>query len=597
MEERKKGWRKLQDVRLDRRKLTRRARKVSTATQRHAHRFIIRRIENARLVSRQIITWLVLIGMVVAGMGIQLIWNQRGFVTEARAEGGLYVEGVVGPLNTLNPIYASTGADASVARLVFSSLYDYDTTGSLRQDVATSMRVSDDGRTYTVSLRDDVKWHDGQKLTAEDVVFTIDTIKNPSVRSPLRVNWSDVVVATEGTYAVTFTLPATYAAFSHAFTFPILPKHLLKDIPAAALRESTFSQAPIGSGPFAFRRLQASDALSRHRTVHLTAYQQYHRGAPKLARFELQVFDDEKNLLAATKAGELSGASDISPTSVAEVSKQREVTAAALNSGVYLIFNMTNPVLRDDTIRKALQIGTDTAQLRAKIGGGVIALDLPILPSQLQGANIPSAPQTDINKANVLLEEAGWKLSGSTRSKDGQALSITLTTSKKPEYEKVAQVVKDQWRKLGVTVQIRSVDASSASSVFVQDTLQGRNFEVLLYELVIGADPDVYAYWHSSQIGQTGYNFASYSDTIADASLASARARLEPALRSAKYQTFLERWLEDAPAIALYQSVIEYVTNKNVDAVSPTSRLVTATDRYANVGYWSVAEDSVYKTP
>jgi len=253
--------------------------------------------------------------------------------------------------------------------------------------------------------------------------------------------------------------------------------------------------------------------------------------------------------------------------------------------------------LRDKTIRKALQVGTDTSSLRAGIGGGVLALDLPILPSQLTGVTPAKAPNYDVNKANAILEGAGWKLNGSTRYKDGQALAVTLTTSKKPEYDKVAQIVKDQWRKMGMDVTIRAIDSTNASSVFVQDTLQGRNFDVLLYELAIGADPDVYAYWHSSQVGQTGYNFASYSNAVADASLASARSRLEPALRSAKYETFIERWLEDAPAIALYQPVVEYVTNKNVRAVSPSAQLVTEADRYTNVQYWSVARDTVYKTP
>ena len=597
MEEETKGWRKIRDIKLDKRKLTRRAKKVSTATQRHAHRFIIRRIENVRLVSRQIITWLILVGIVVAGMGVQLIWNQRGYTEDARAVGGLYVEGTVGPLNTLNPIYSTTGADTSVARLVFSSLYDYDGTGVLRQDIATGMKIEQDGRVYTVTIRDGVRWHDGESLTAEDVAYTLNTIKDAAVRSPLRVNWVDVDVKATNDKTIVFTLPAAYAAFPQALTFPILPKHILKNISPALLRESTFSQEPIGSGPFVFRRLQAADTISRHQVVHFIANQNYYRGTPKLSRFELQVFDNESSLLAAIKAGEVSGASDISPTSIDSIGKQYNITPVALDSGVYLIFNTNNPLLKDKAIRKALQVGTDTTTIRSGIGGGVLPLDLPVLPSQLSGITIPQAPTADVNKANAMLEEAGWKLKGSVRTKDGQPLSITITTSKKNEYDKVAQLVKDQWQRLGITVQIRTVDASSASSVFVQDTLQSRNFDVLIYELAIGADPDVYAYWHSSQIGQTGYNFSNYSNPIADASLASARSRLEPALRSAKYKTFIDRWLEDAPAIALYQSVVEYVTNKNVEAVSPATQLVTVSDRYTNVLYWTVAKDTVYKTP
>ena len=107
----------------------------------------------------------------------------------------------------------------------------------------------------------------------------------------------------------------------------------------------------------------------------------------------------------------------------------------------------------------------------------------------------------------------------------------------------------------------------------------------------------MYAYWHSSQIGQSGYNFASYSNQAVDASLASARERSEPALRSAKYGVFVRQWQKDAPGIALYQPVLEYVSSKNVDSVDIDARLVTEADRFANVQYWTVATDSVYKTP
>ena len=141
------------------------------------------------------------------------------------------------------------------------------------------------------------------------------------------------------------------------------------------------------------------------------------------------------------------------------------------------------------------------------------------------------------------------------------------------------------------------VDTSSVASTFVQDTLQGRNFDVLLYELAIGADPDVYAYWHSSQVGQTGYNFSGYSNQTVDASLASARARLEADLRSAKYKVFVQQWQEDAPGIALYQPVLEYVSSNAADTVKPNSTLVMESDRYANVQYWTITTDTVYKTP
>jgi peptide/nickel transport system substrate-binding protein len=119
----------------------------------------------------------------------------------------------------------------------------------------------------------------------------------------------------------------------------------------------------------------------------------------------------------------------------------------------------------------------------------------------------------------------------------------------------------------------------------------------LLYELFIGADPDVYAYWHSSQVGMSGYNFSNYINKTADAALASSRSRLEPELRNAKYKAFARQWLDDAPAIGLYQPVTEYIFNKHVRSIDPKTTLVSSQDRYANILYWSVGQESVYKTP
>lgn len=598
MEEKKPGWNQFKRIKLDRKRLARRMQKAEGATQRHAHRFIVRRIDNIRLVAREVTTWLVLVGIIIAALGVQLLVSKPQFTATARAEGGTFVEGTIGQIDTMNPLYLTTPSEASVSRLLFSSLYNYDETGHLHQDIIKSLTVDASGRVYTATIRDDVAWHDKTPLLASDIVYTVNLIKNPSARSPLRINWLDVTVAAVNNTTVQFTLPATYAAFPHALTFPILPEHILKTVAPGAIRESAFSRSPVGSGPFTFRLLQAADNVSRHKVVHLAANPAYYAGAPKLDRFEIHAYPDEASLLKALRSGELSGASGLSPTVAPSIDTARyKLTPQALNSGVYLLFNMNNPILKDVKVRKALQAATDTAALRSDIGGGVLPLDAPVLRSQLEGADIPKVAPPDIARAQALLDEAGWKLSGSGRVRDGQTLSFTITTTKNSENVRSIDNLVKQWRKIGVNIERKIVDTSGIASTFVQDTLQARNFDMLLYELAIGADPDVYAYWHSSQIGQTGYNFTSYSNKAVDASLASARSRLEPELRNAKYKQFVRQWQEDAPALALYQPVLEYVSNENVDAVRPGAQLVSEADRYANVLYWTVHSDTVYKTP
>jgi len=154
-----------------------------------------------------------------------------------------------------------------------------------------------------------------------------------------------------------------------------------------------------------------------------------------------------------------------------------------------------------------------------------------------------------------------------------------------------------QWRSLGVVVATTVINTDEPGANFVQNILQPRNYDVLIYELLIGADPDIYAYWHSSQIGSTGYNFSNYSNPTADAALVSARSRLEPELRNSKYKTFAQQWLDDVPAIGLYQPVVVYAANSHVSSLDNASPFVTPADHYASVLDWSVRQRSVYKTP
>lgn len=595
MNDEQKGWKQLSAAALDRKRHAKRLHKVEMATRRHAHRFIVRRIDNVRLAAREITIWLVLVGLIIGGIGVQLLWGQGGYVASAERAGGVYVEGAQGEIKSINPLFVTTNAEASVARLIFSSLYSYDTTGALSQDVATGMQVDSSQRVYTVTLRDNIKWHDGKKLTAKDVVFTINLIKNPTVHSPLRVNWLDVSVKAIDDKTVQFALPAVYAAFPHALTFPIVPEHLLKDVAVSAFRESSYSLAPVGSGPFVFKRLQEADTVSRQRVVHLQSNPHYYKGAPKIARFELHAYPDEAALVQAVNAGELSGASDISVTGARDIKQRRmNVTPLMLDSGVYLILNTKSDILKDVAVRRALQQATDVAAIQKELGGGVRSLEGPLLKNQVTGADVPKVPAMDIQKAAETLDAAGWKLSGSNRVKDGKKLEFTVTTTKKKEYESVLSLITEQWRKVGVTVHANAVEtASGGASSFDQNVLQSRNFDILLYELAIGADPDVYAYWYSS----SRYNFSGYANTFADTSLVSARSRLEPELRNAKYKQFIKQWLEDAPAVALYQPAVEYVTSEDMHTVQPGLTLVSNADRYAGIQHWSVTQDQVYKTP
>ena len=584
-------------LRLGYKRLALRVKHAEGATQRHASRFILRRIENVRLVMTEIMIWLAAIALLIAGLGIQYSWNSQGSKKDGAKSGGVYVEGVIGNISTLNPLLAASEPEQAVSRLLFSSLYNYDVTGALHTDLAESMTVKDD-KVYTIKLRNAV-WHDGKKLTAEDVVYTINLIKNPQVRSPLRVNWLDISARAIDDSTVEFMLPAVYAGFSHALTFPVIPKHILQSVSPSSMREADFSSNPVGSGPFAVKRVQTSESTSSTDVVRMEPNTKYYGAVSTLSRLELRAYGNESLLVKAVNSGEVSAASGLSLSAADNIkSKQYSTKHWLFNKGVYLLMNNRSQTLQDARVRQALRYATDTSSIRATVGDNVARLDTPILQSQI-AQKLPVAPDYNLDKAKALLKEAGWTYNqGQWKGKDGRPLAVAVTTSSgRDEYKKIVDALKQQWSKLGVDVQLREIDTSSTTTSFVQSVLQPRDYDALLYELELGADPDVFAYWHSSQASASGYNFANYSNRTVDNDLVGGRSRTNSALRAAKYIQFVNQWLNDAPAIGLYQSVGSYVLNNGASIVEPRGSLNTMNDRYADVTTWSTGKASVYKTP
>lgn len=589
-------WRRIPKVSFSSKELSRRIKKVEGATVRHARRFVFKRMSSIREVRQRIILWILTIGLIIGASGLQLMWYQQSYRTTAHADGGTYAEAVLGPVTTLNPIFANTSAEESASYLLFSRLLTYDQTGHLNYDLAQSMDISPDQKTYTVKLRPDAKWQDGIYVRAKDVVFTVNLLKNPATRAVI-TGWNDITATAVDDLTVQFTLPDVYAAFPHALNFlPILPEHILRGVAPSELRENAFSAKPMGSGPFALRFIQDVDAATGRSIIHLVRNDSYYKGAPKLERFQLHVYANTEEILHAIKTSEVNAATDLSVTDTAQVASSRYVIESKpISAGVYALFNTTVGVLSDKTVRQALQMGTDTTAVRAAVGKDIPEIHLPFVTGQVTG-DVPAATIYDKAGAEKLLDQAGWILDGTTRKKDGVLLRLTVVTTKDNDFEKALSNMATQWRALGITVTTSIVDPSDSSQNVVQNILQPRAYDVLLYQLTIGGDPDVYAYWHSSQASK-GFNFSNYANPISDEALTSARTRIEPNLRNAKYVTFAKQWMADVPAIGLFQATTQYVYNKNVHAMPQGEVLVSAADRYADVLYWTVGDRLVEQTP
>lgn len=589
-------WQRLQKLSFNRKDLTKRMRWAENVTVRHARKFIVRRLVNVREVRRHIALWVTAVGVLIAASGLQLMWYQENYQAVSAASGGTYAEAVLGPITTLNPLFASTSAELSASQLLFSRLVSYDTTGHIGNDLARQITVNDTGTVYTVTLRPDVRWHDGRQLTAKDVVFTVGLLKNPAVNSTIR-GWDDITANVVDDTTLTFTLPAIYAPFVHALNFPILPEHILSSVEPNTLRENDFSKTPIGSGVFKVRFTQQVEDVTDRQIVHMERNNAYYKGIARVERFQLHVYNDHDSIVRAVSAGEVNAAADMSNSDVSHVDTNRyNVATNSVQSGVFALLNTNKGSLKDVSVRRALQIGTNTQMIRDQVPSAPAALDLPLTDSQLDG-ELPAIPGYDVERAKQLLDSAGWKLDGTTRKKDGVELKLQVVSTKDSDYERALENLAGQWRGLGIVVDTVIVDPTDPTQAFVQNILQQRNFDVLLYQLTIGADPDVYAYWHSSQTGIRGFNFSNYASAVSDDALSSARSRLEPSLRNNKYLTFTRQWIADVPAIGLYQSTSRYVYSKNVHTFDGSNVLVNPIDRYGDILYWSVGSRTVFQTP
>ena len=571
--------------------------KVEGATVKHARRFVFKRMDSIREARKHIAIWVLTVGVIIGATGLQLMWYQDSYRTAAFANDGTYAEAVMGPVDTLNPIFAKSSAEESASYLLFSRLLTYDKTGKLNYDLAEDMSISDDRMTYTVKIRPDARWQDGIYVRAKDVVYTVNLLKNPATRSTIS-GWNDITATEVDDRTVAFKLPAVYAAFPHALNFlPVLPEHILRDVEPGAIRENDFSTKPVGSGPFTLRFIQEVDTSAGRDIIHLARNDSYYKGAPKLDRLQLHVYSTSDAILRAVTTSEVNAATDLSVSDVSKLKDNERYTVERkpVNAGVYALFNTTTGVMAHKKVRQALQVGTDTAALRSVVGKNTPELHLPFVNGQVTG-DVPSEPVYDKASAERQLDEAGWKLDGKVRKKDGVALKLSVVTTKNNDFERVLSAIGDQWRSLGVTVTTSIVDPTDPAQNVVQNILQPRSYDVLLYQLTIGGDPDVYAYWHSSQASR-GFNFSNYSNPISDDALTSARTRIEPDLRNAKYVTFAKQWIADAPAIGLFQATTQYVYSKSVHALPEGEVLVSAADRYADVLYWTVGERAVFKTP
>lgn len=567
-----------------------RLRRLEGATLGHAHKFIVRRWKNLQEVRRMAGAWLLIIAALIVATFWQTMEFSGLYSAEIPANGTTYTEGVVGVVDNLNPIFASTPAEKAVSRLVFASLFYEDEHGTPQPELVDHYVLDGSGKIYVMTMRKDARWQDGVPITAKDVAYTFAAIKDADAHSQLYSSWRNITVEQLDDYTIKFTLPAPYTPLLQALTVGVLPEHMLGKVRDSELRSHSFSRSPtVGSGPFVFRDVHTmGDSKKPQSIIRMDSNQDYLLGAPKLAHFQLHAYSSRDDLVNAFRTQEVAAISDESNQQLEDLNNHKNTVRSdsPLYNAVYAFLQMDSLLLKDPKVRNALELATDQPALLGQLHNRVQAVTGPLLSGQLgYDPGLHQAP-TNVEQAKRLLDDAGWKLDASGhRVKDGQELKLQLVTLSSGDFPAVAQTLMNQWARIGVTFNSQLVKPDDIQ----QNVIIPRAYDVLLYELAIGSDPDVYAYWHSSQANDRGFNLSEYKSAQADDALDSARSRSDPALRTAKYHTFIQRWLGDVPAIGLYRPNLTYIQTRGVTSFNARN-LADPVDRYANVRSWSASK-------
>jgi peptide/nickel transport system substrate-binding protein len=506
--------------------------------------------------------------------------------------GGVYTEGMVGTFTNANPLYASGAADAAVSRLVFSGLFAYDTANKLTPYLAERIDLDAKETKYVVTLKKDIKWHDGKEFDADDVIFTYKTIQNQDAKSSLFSSWQGIKVIKKDDFVVVFELPNPLSSFPHALVNGIVPEHLLKDIPPVQLRSSNFNIAPVGTGPFKWKfvEVKGGDNKSREQRITLAPYDEYFAGKPKLDSFSIRTFRDELTLVNAFKKNELNAMSglELLPETLTH-DAALEVQTTPLTSQIMAFMNNSKDHLKDPKVRSALVQAINKQQIIMAVEYPAGIIDEPLLKGQLGYNKTFAQPGFSLAAANQLLDQAGYvKGTDGMRTKDGKSLALVLRSQNNLEYTSVAQVIQQQWNQIGVKTEVKYHSADDLQSSIIP----GHEYDVLLYGISVGVDPDVFPYWHSSQAGPTSpsrINLSEYKSTTADSALEAGRLRSDPAQRALKYQPFLAAWKNDSPAVALYQPTYLYLSKGKIYGYERTA-MNAGIDRFYNVNNWMVRE-------
>jgi peptide/nickel transport system substrate-binding protein len=540
---------------------------------------------------------LILLGVVL--VGILLTYLAVNYTTVLRpGDGGTYIEGIAGSPHYLNPLLARPGTvDHDICALLFSSMTRMNAYGEVEANLAEWDGPSPDGLTYTFRLWQNAYWHDGTRVTADDVIFTVGILQDLDFPGPPELGssvWRTVTAEKLNRFTVRFTLTEAYAPFLDYTTFGILPMHLLEGTSAIDLPAAPFNLHPVGNGPFQLEEVEIEDDSIK--SMILVPWSRYNGPKPHLGRVQFRFYPSDQAVLTAYEEGDVDGIGRIPATELSRASSASSLNLFSAQTAEYgiVFLNLAQedlPFSQEPEVRQALLHALDRQKMIDEVlGGQAVSAHGPIMPSNWAHYKDTPRYEYDPRKAEELLDEAGWTIATPrypVRRKGSEILMFTLLTSSEPERVQMAQSIAEQWEHIGAQVIVET-----ASPIEVRGALETRNFEAILIHMAMPGDPDPYPLWHQEQI-KNGQNYAGFDHRRASEVIEQARIITDRETRRQLYNEFQLIFAEEVPSLLLYVPVYTYGVDERIHDVQ-IGPLVYPADRFLSISSWWIVPRRVF---
>jgi peptide/nickel transport system substrate-binding protein len=469
-------------------------------------------------------------------------------------------------------------------------------------DLAEKVDISKDGLTYIFTLKNKIYFHDNKPVTADDILFTINEIKNPATKSPRKGAWEGVSVQKIDDKTIEFKLKQPFASFLENTTIGILPIHIWKN---STIELSDYNINPIGTGPYMVDAVdKKSDGIVN--SYDLIAFKKFSLGKPYIKNLHLYFYKNEEELLVAIKKGEVVQASSISPEHTQELKdKGYTITTSTLPRVFGLFFNQSqNTLFTNKNIVKAIDLAIDKERIVQEILSGYgVPINGPIpkniIDYQTLESTENSSREENLKKAANLLAKDGWKkneagfLEKSTTDKKKTTvtpLEFSISTSNAPELSKAANIIKENLEAVGIKVEIKTFDVGNLNQIVIRP----RKYDALFFGQIINHESDLFAFWHSTQRKDPGLNVSLYTNAKVDKILEEAFTTINEQERIRKYAQFENEVKKDMPAVFLYSPNFVYVVSKDTQGIK-IDHITSPKDRFLNVYVWYTKTDNVWK--